>query len=230
MTRHKKTLSFLAGTAILTACAIPSVSAATTIINATLEGRAIDNTNVTGGVKGNGSGNAFNSGAAQAGAYNSGVDLVGVISFQMTGVDPTDIVSADFSSLQNTVNLSDTSLFSISANVIRIDASSAGQNSDFEAAPLTTLMTGFDGNATTDTTASLDAAGQIILGDWLKSNWVEGEYVFIQLKADNTDMQTGSNNLYNYSNSTLTITTVPEPSSAALLGLGGLALIMRRRK
>ena len=29
---------------------------------------------------------------------------------------------------------------------------------------------------------------------------------------------------------TLTITTVPEPSSTALLGLGGLALILRRRK
>lgn len=32
------------------------------------------------------------------------------------------------------------------------------------------------------------------------------------------------------SNFTATFTTVPEPSSAALLGLGGLALIMRRRK
>ena len=33
-----------------------------------------------------------------------------------------------------------------------------------------------------------------------------------------------------YDNLNITITTVPEPSSAALLALGGLALILRRRK
>ena len=39
----------------------------------------------------------------------------------------------------------------------------------------------------------------------------------------------GTNDGYS-DNLNLTITTVPEPSSAALLGLGGLALILRRRK
>ena len=40
----------------------------------------------------------------------------------------------------------------------------------------------------------------------------------------------GVNLLSNITQASIEVTTVPEPSSAALLGLGGLALIMRRRK
>lgn len=40
----------------------------------------------------------------------------------------------------------------------------------------------------------------------------------------------GTDNAVVFDNARLTTTAVPEPSSTALLGLGGLALIMRRRK
>lgn len=42
--------------------------------------------------------------------------------------------------------------------------------------------------------------------------------------------ETNFDTFFETSNNGLTLTAVPEPSSAALLGLGGLALIMRRRK
>ncbi len=46
----------------------------------------------------------------------------------------------------------------------------------------------------------------------------------IEVTAANIDT------LFTFSGSTATATAVPEPSSTALLGLGGLALILRRRK
>lgn len=225
MKRHHQFL--LAAATVLITAAIPAAQAATTSLTLGTQGRAIDNDG-SAPDKGNGLGNSYNGGGAQAGAYNSGVDLVAVFSFQMSGVVPAEILSADFSSSLNVNALSDTSAFGLTASVIRTNAASGGLASDFQAAG-TVLMTDFDGDATTDGIASLDASGQTILANWLQTNWVEDEWVFISLKPDNTNMF-GSNNLYNFSDSTLVVTTVPEPSSAALLGLGGIALLMRRRK
>ena len=50
------------------------------------------------------------------------------------------------------------------------------------------------------------------------------DYYLIQF-AQEEDGLAGTTSIDNFS-----ITAVPEPSSTALLGLGGLALIMRRRK
>jgi len=217
----------LTAVAAFTAAAIPNTQAATLMLTQGSVGRAIDNS----GGSGNGSGNTTGS-TMQAGAYNTGVDLVGVVSFQMSGLTAaealTDITSASFSSAFNVNALNDTTEFGVTVKVIRTNSASNILASDFQTID-TTIMTDFDADATANGTSSLDATAELALGDWLKNNWSEDEYVFIGLAADNTTMS-GSNNLYNYSNASLVVNTIPEPSSTALLGLGGLALLMRRRK
>ena len=60
----------------------------------------------------------------------------------------------------------------------------------------------------------------------IAQNWQGGDTnngFFIELTSDTIDNGLGMNNF------SLDVTSVPEPSSAALLGLGSLALILRRR-
>ena len=75
-------------------------------------------------------------------------------------------------------------------------------------------------NFTTGSTGSFDATG-----------WTQTDYETLWTNGNLTvdGGQTG-NFSDNFQVSGATLTVVPEPSSAALLGLGGLALILRRRK
>ena len=82
---------------------------------------------------------------------------------------------------------------------------------------------------------SLDATGEANLLTYMQDNWVEGSYVFLSLKAD--PVQTSfpiANNNYRFGGSSTSTAQIqlaaPEPSSTALLGLGGLALALRRRR
>ena len=58
--------------------------------------------------------------------------------------------------------------------------------------------------------------------DLAGSYFANGDIAFIALQAEGSKARFGIDNI--------SVTVVPEPSSAALLGLGGLALILRRRK
>ena len=72
-------------------------------------------------------------------------------------------------------------------------------------------------------TVSLDLLDGLSAG-----NHTLAVYTTITTNGTNADTTIFNNN--GASNYTATFTSVPEPSSFALLGLGGLALIMRRRK
>ncbi|BDS06645.1 hypothetical protein NT6N_16850 [Oceaniferula spumae] len=218
----------LAGAAVIAAAGFSSVEAATIIsLPLGVQGRAIDNA-PSGSPTGDGSGDAFNGGAAQAGAYGSGVDLVAVFSFQMTGLNPADILSADFITTQDNTNFSDGTTFDLTANIVRASSTSTGLASDFQTVD-TVLMNNFE-NGHVAGSVSLDPSGENTLANWLQTNWVEDDWVFISLSTGVNMEPGGTNNLHNYSGSQLLVDTVPEPSSTALLGLGGIALLMRRRK
>ncbi|MGB0775863.1 MAG: PEP-CTERM sorting domain-containing protein, partial [Akkermansiaceae bacterium] len=75
--------------------------------------------------------------------------------------------------------------------------------------------TGFVGSGTGGALAS--EADVVALNAFIKANYtIGGRYLEL---SDNTGGER-----------TLSVIAVPEPSSTALLGLGGLALILRRRK
>ena len=94
-------------------------------------------------------------------------------------------------------------------------------------------------NTTTDT--ELAGADQVITG--ATETWTAGVYNLsydstaqtsgdvLEFRVTNLDPDLGGNAWQNTASiDNVSITAVPEPSAAALLGLGGIALILRRRK
>ncbi|WP_411847329.1 PEP-CTERM sorting domain-containing protein [Roseibacillus persicicus] len=78
-------------------------------------------------------------------------------------------------------------------------------------------------NADGSASFSLDAASGTLPAGSLSSLFTDsadGEFYFVAYSQGNPGLSLGD----------VTITTIPEPSSAALLGLGGFALLLRRRK
>ncbi|MGJ8641999.1 MAG: PEP-CTERM sorting domain-containing protein [Luteolibacter sp.] len=76
-----------------------------------------------------------------------------------------------------------------------------------------------------DTTATIS-------GNWAGTEFLDNFggghlYTAVQQRTGQTE---GDNMITDYSAATIDVTVVPEPSSAALLGLAGLVLILRRRK
>ncbi|WP_169334303.1 PEP-CTERM sorting domain-containing protein [Rubritalea marina] len=172
---------------------------------------------------------------------NGTVDFHPVIAFQMNGAGTgASITDADFSVTQTnfspTFNLVD-------LVVIRTSSTSDIVASDYEATG-TSIMTGFAGGSAG--AKSLDAGGQAALVSYLQTNWSEGDYVFLGLRggSDSTRPYTATaNDGYIYGNASggwtagstdaqLTVTTaaVPEPTATALLGLGGLTFLVRRKR
>ncbi|MEZ7957070.1 MAG: PEP-CTERM sorting domain-containing protein [Rubritalea sp.] len=159
-------------------------------------------------------------------------DMVSIWAFQMTGTaSGTNITDADFSVTQTGGGGN----LAADAYVIRTAGASTILVSDYQTnAQL--LMSNF--NSSGAGAQSLDAGGMTNLISYLQTNWVENDYVFIGIKNQSTPtgltfVGDDSNNFDFYTagdnGGTLTL-VVPEPSSTALLGLGGLALILRRRK
>ncbi|MCP5537501.1 MAG: PEP-CTERM sorting domain-containing protein [Akkermansiaceae bacterium] len=97
-----------------------------------------------------------------------------------------------------------------------------------------------DANLTSQATIALDAVGQgstaaagdnarhngVAVGTFDISGLTAGDEVWIRL----TELRPGGVTTGDLIVDNLSVNIVPEPSSAALLGLGGLALILRRRK
>jgi hypothetical protein len=73
--------------------------------------------------------------------------------------------------------------FSTVAHVIRSSADPTILASDYETSAQP-LMSDFSESSDDVGTVSLDAAGQSILGSWLRNNWVDGEYVFIGIQTN----------------------------------------------
>lgn len=165
----------------------------------------------------------------------AGIDGHAGFAFQMTGASASDLLSANFSVSYTGVQTAAPN-YNVDVYVNRVSLSAAFEVADFQNG--TKLMDDFV--ITSDSTGnySLDTDGQTDLFNYLSTNWVEDSYLIITLKA-NTDpgfiMGEDANANYQFgsfgaTDAQLTVTAVPEPSSAALLGLGGLALMLRRRK
>ena len=215
--------------------AIASQGATILSIGDALGSRLIDTTQ-------NGSGTALSAHALNVGTKSNGAgwDVHAGIAFQMTGAADGYLEAANFST--SYTGGPGTPLYNVDVYVNRVASTSAFVTSDYQNG--TKIMDDFV--TTSDIgnfgTYSLDATGQANLLSYLQNNWVEDDYVFISLKA-NTDpapLIMGEDANANYifgswlggvdNSDALLIVTVPEPSSTALLGLGGLALTLRRRR
>lgn len=189
-------------------------------------GRTLDNN------PSNGLGNSINNASPLVGSFGNNNDTRGVWVFEMTGiVNPADITTADFSV---TNGVAGTPTFDVSAHVIRTASTSGLVASDHQTSAQLLSPTFLTGGTTGS--QSLDAAGETTLGDWLRANWVEGDFVFIGLRAATNagDLAANSNNLYNFNDGdgllSVTVAAVPEPSSMAFMSLSGLLLVLRRRR
>lgn len=94
-------------------------------------------------------------------------------------------------------------------------------------------------NASLNGTYSIDDAAQIALGDWLQAQYdggaQAGDYVFLRLTPDRVDTAIfgrgwNVNSADASSNQpVLQITTIPEPATIGMLGLGAVTAVLIRR-
>jgi len=165
-------------------------------------------------------------------AGNNVFDTAVVSSFEMTGFSSgAEIGNVDFSITRKNGGAGDPNL---SLDVLRTSSSPTINTGDYEFVAAANLMTEFADGAI-NTSYSLDASGQAALTTYLQSNWVENDYVFLRIRSgvigpapEDASYFFGGNS--SQSDAQLTLTAVPEPSSTALLGLGGLALMLRRKR
>ena len=213
-----------------------AANAATIVLEDANYGRLIDSTNPRDGV---GNTASLHNLVVGTKANGNGLDLHAGIVFQMTGASAADLLTADFS-----ISLSGgqgTPIYNVDVYATRVSSTSALLASDYQDG--TKIMDDFVTTAQEATFAnySLDSTGEANLLSYLQTNWVEDDFVIITLKSDQADMIMGedSDANYNFGGATtysagaldaqLTV-TVPEPSSTGLLGLGGLGLILRRKR
>ena len=163
-----------------------------------------------------------------------GWDMHAGFVFQMTGAPSGYLLGADFS--VSATGGQGQSAYNIDLYANRVSSSATFQANDFEDFD-SLIMEDFwvvnDGLGN----YSLDATGQANLLSYLQTNWVEDDYVFFTLKLDTAPNfiageDASANTIFGSAtdNDSLLIITVPEPSSTALLGLGGLAFAVRRRR
>jgi hypothetical protein len=184
-----------------------------------------------------GSGSHVNlSAALNVGTKNNsnGFDMHAGFVFQMTGAANGYLEAADFS--VSATGGQGQSAYNIDLYVNRTSSSSTFNTSDYQVFDQL-IMEDFwvvdDGFGN----FSLDATGQANLLSYLQTNWVEDDYVFFTLKLDTAPSfiageDANANTIFGdtTNNDSLLTITVPEPSSTALLGLGGLALMLRRKR
>ncbi|MGJ8658192.1 MAG: PEP-CTERM sorting domain-containing protein [Akkermansiaceae bacterium] len=169
-------------------------------------------------------------------------DLVRLSDGAATGVSLTMAGSSQ----DNINNVASDTLGNMTDGTIYIDGILANQNNDASGNPdrLTLTFAGLDDSLTYDLIGGLARAGtQGNIGNWTSvwsadgqsaptNGFSSGAYVsFAGLSSTGGSLviTVVSDNQY-AGISQLELTAVPEPSSTALLGLGGLALILRRRK
>lgn len=168
-----------------------------------------------------------------------GWDMHAGLVFQMTGASAADLLTADFSI--SVTGGQGTPVYNVDVYANRVASTADFLLSDFESGTklIDDFVTTADG--TTAGNYSLDSTGQANLLNYFKNNWVENDYVFLTLKSDQADFIMGEDANANYifgggpngeaTDARLTLTSVPEPTSTALFGLGfGLSFLLRRRR
>ena len=225
-----KTTSLLAASALLiSATALPAATIITDV-----NAQRINDWAGTGGITGTGDtavSNVFFAGDTGGNSYAS------VYVFQMTGFSSGgQFGNADFS-ITRDGGIGDAD---IAVDVLRISSTIDVVAGDYQLAFASRLETNFGdgGNAN----YNLVVSGESSLTSYLQNNWVENDYLFIRLGAASIPQSSGELTTAYYqfgsaqggweasSTDALLTITVPEPSSTALLGLGGLALALRRRR
>jgi len=186
----------------------------------------------------NGSGTTLGGGTLYVGTKNNqnGFDGHAGYAFQMTGASATDILSFANFSVSYTGIQTAVPPYDVDVYVNRVASTSTFLVSDFENG--TKIMDDFVIQSDPTGNYSLDAGGQANLLNYLQTNWVENEYVFITLKA-NTDpnfiMGEDANANYQFgsvgnTDAQLTVSiATPEPSTLGLFAMGAGLLAARRR-
>ncbi|MGB6222280.1 PEP-CTERM sorting domain-containing protein [Haloferula sp.] len=212
---------------------VPAASAATIIDNLYVEaGRATSTNGSTG------TGTTFGSAGIDTGYFTGGgTDSHAVFIFQMTATsDGANIEGSNFTVSQTLYGPAPTG-FVGDLHVVRTSSSASPQNSDYETSALL-VKANFTG--TTAAALSLDTAAQDTLTTWLQTNWVADDYIFFSIQTDpinpakqgsdnNVGFRYGNNNNGGSSDSVFSV-TVPEPSGAAIVGLGGMLMLAGRRR
>lgn len=161
--------------------------------------------------------------------------VVFVYDLPALGLDEKVITSADFSAFKAGTSGNPDLLVSVftrgSQTVQAADYQGAGTGYTSSVVDLETDFADGPNSAT----YSLTTAGQDSLVSFLGDN-KDDDYLFVRIRANGTPV---AGQAYQFGNTvgdqtaavtSLSFTAVPEPSSTALLGLGGLALALRRRR
>lgn len=207
--------------ALLAAGVTASSASAATVISSTSDAEATSG----GGV------GALGNQSILAGAYYAaGPGVTPVFAFLLPTLGPGETFSSASISLE-LLSISGTPTFNGDIVGIRSNAADTVLGADWAATGTMLHDDFYTSGSSAGASTSNDFAA------WLNTQ-NDGEYVFIKLDAEGTG-GVGSFTGYNVKSAnhasatnlpTLNYTVVPEPSSAALLGLGGLALLKRRRR
>lgn len=184
----------------------------------------------------NGSGDAVQRNQLWAGNIaGSDWGVVFVYELPTLGLDEKVVTSADFSAFKFASSGNPDLLVSVFTR-----STQAVQAADYQGAgtgytsSVVDLETDF-ADGPNSVAYSLTTTGQDSLISFLDEN-KDDDYLFVRVRANGTPV---GGQAYQFGNTngdqtaavtTLSFTAVPEPSSSALLGLGGVALLLRRRR
>jgi len=230
----------------ISALTLESATAATTFTNAGVGTDIITSTNWSNGLPD----------AADDGT----IAIDGTFTGSRTGWNNATVTHTAGTLTGNAFNLNTNATWNMEGGVLNLRyilANGSGSNFQMSGGTIMTLSLGTNqvgtansGTFTVSGTGVIDAtndnlgvvgSGNNILSDWTGS-WKQNSYSGTSWQTEFTDgnIKLDGNTLdaigfasnFNVSadGKTLTLLTVPEPSSTALLGLGGLALLLRRRK
>ncbi|MEM6332191.1 MAG: PEP-CTERM sorting domain-containing protein [Planctomycetota bacterium] len=163
-----------------------------------------------------------------------------VMSFQLPVLAPDEVVVSASLSFQRTFNQGQPTGYTLDLDFIGVDPVELAA-SDFEAPVVATVADDFvtpDDDGTPGTDPGFTGFFEILTFDvtsLISSNYADGEFAAFRITVDGDPVPAAFNG-YNFAANNATVvpiltieTVIPEPASLALVALGGVALLGRRR-